>query len=410
MKVLGLIAEYNPFHFGHKYHLDKSMEITNSTHSIAVMSSSFVQRGEPSIVDKWTKAKMAIDNGVDLVIELPFVYSTQTAELFAFGAVNLLDKMNVVDSLCFGTEIGELEPLQELAHIFVDEPPFYRAQLKHFLSLGFSFSVSRSKAIDEYFDSQERDNSTILKGSNNILAIEYLKALYKLNSTIDPVTIKRSGNNYKDTEILEGFASATSIRKNIFETGLTSVEKLLPKESFNALREYKDLYNTFNRIENYQDIFNYLLRTTNPDQLKELLHMETGLENRILKISETSLDITQILKGITTKRYPLTKIQRIFIHMLNNINGETINQLYSSTPAYIRVLGSNKNGFEILNKIKQNSNLVIINKFADYKNLNNSTIDKFLTFEEQATNIFFLGIHSELPLVNLDYKTTAYFK
>ena len=410
MKILGLITEYNPFHFGHKYHLDKSMEITNSTHSVAVMSSSFVQRGEPSIVDKWTKAKMAIDNGVDLVIELPFVYSTQTAELFAYGAVNLLDKTNVVDNLCFGTEIGELVPLKELAHIFVDEPPLYRKHLKHFLSLGFSFSVSRSKAIDQYFNIQDKDYSRILKGSNNILAIEYLKALYKLNSTIEPVAIKRMGSDYKDIEILEGFASATSIRHKIFETGLRSVENLLPKESFNALEEYKNLYNNFNRLENYQDIFNYLLRTINPNELKELLHMEAGLENRILKISETSLDINQILKNIATKRYPLTKIQRIFIHMLNNINGETINQLYSSSPEYIRVLGSSKKGFEILNKIKGNSNLAIVTKYADYKSLKNLIIDEFLTFEEQATNIFFLGIQSDLPLVNLDFKTTAYLK
>ena len=410
MKVLGLITEYNPFHFGHKYHLEKSMEITNSTHSIALMSSSFVQRGEPSIVDKWTKAKMAIDNGVDLVIELPFVYSTQTAELFAYGAVNLLDKMNIVDSLCFGSEAGELEPLEKLAHIFVDEPPVYRAHLKHFLSLGFSFSASRSKAIDEYYNSQEGDNSTILKGSNNILAIEYLKALYKLNSNIKPVAIKRIGSNYKDIETIEGFASATSIRNKIFENGLISVESLLPKESFNALKEYKALYNTFNRLENYEQIFNYLLRTTNPDQLKELLHMEAGLENRILKTSEISLDINSILKSITTKRYPLTKIQRIFIHMLNNINGKTINQLYGATPAYIRVLGSNKKGFEILNKIKANSNINIITKYADYKNLNHPIIDRFLAFEEKATNIFFLGTQSELPIVNLDFTTTAYFK
>lgn len=410
MKVLGLITEYNPFHFGHKYHLEKSMEITKSTHSIAVMSSSFVQRGEPSIVDKWTKAKMAIDNGVDLVIELPFVYSTQTAELFAYGAVNLLNEINVVDSICFGTEIGELEPLQELAHIFVDEPPVYRAHLKHFLSLGFSFSVSRSKAIDKYFNSQEGDNFIILKGSNNILAIEYLKALYKLNSSINPVAIKRLGSNYKDIEILEGFASATSIRNKIFKTGLSSVESLLPKESYKALNEFKSLYSNFNRLENYQDVFNYLLRTINQDQLKELLHMEPGLENRILKTSEIFLDINQILKNITTKRYPLTKIQRIFIHMLNHMNGETINQLYSFTPEYIRVLGSNKKGFEILNKIKQNSDLNIITKYADYKRLNNNIINRFLAFEEQATNIFFLGIDSETPLINLDFKTTAYFK
>ncbi len=410
MKVIGLITEYNPFHFGHKYHLEESKKITDSTHSIAIMSGSFVQRGEPSIVDKWTKAKMAIDNGVDLVIELPFVYSTQTAELFAYGAVNILDKINVVDSLCFGTELGELEPLKELAQIFVDEPAPYRAHLKHFLSLGFSFSVSRSMAIEQYFNLKNSNNSIILKGSNNILAIEYLKALYKLNSNIKPVAIKRMGSNYKDMEVLEGFASATSIRSQIFQSGLTSVESLLPKQSFIALREYKDLYNNFNSLDNYQDILNYLLLTITPCELKEFLHMEPGLENRILKISETSKDINQILRSITTKRYPLTKIQRIFVHMLNNINGQTINQLYKNTPEYIRILGSNKKGFEIINKIKRNSNIQIITKYSDYKCLNNTEINNFLFFEEKATNIFFLGICKDRPLINLDFLTTPYIK
>ncbi len=412
MKVIGLITEYNPFHFGHKYHLEESMKLTNSSHSIAIMSGSFVQRGEPSLIDKWTKAKMAIDNGVDLVIELPFVYSTQSAEQFGFGSVSILNKTNSVDYLCFGTELGELNPLKELAQLFVEEPQLYRDALKHFLSLGFSFSVSRSKAVEKYFDSNinQNSNSHILKGSNNILAIEYLKALYKLNSNIIPIAIKRLGSDYNDLEFHKGFASASGIRTKIFEDGLSSVQNLLPQESFNALDQYEKKYNYFNRIENYEEIFNYLLRTTDVNKLKGLMNIETGLENRILKIGELSNNINHIMKSITTKRYPLTKVQRIFIHLLNNLDSDTIKELCINEPQYIRVLGSNKKGFEILNKIKKNSNLTIITKYADYKSLNNSVINQFLSIEEQATNLYFLGIKSDFPIVNQDYVTTAYIK
>lgn len=152
MKVLGLITEYNPFHFGHKFHLDTAKEITGAEYSIAIMSGSFVQRGEPSIVDKWTKAKMAIDNGVDLVIELPFIFSTQSAELFAYGGVALLHGLKIVDYLVFGSELGSLDYLKEIATILVEEPPYYKKSLKNYLDMGYSFSVSRSNSLEDYFN------------------------------------------------------------------------------------------------------------------------------------------------------------------------------------------------------------------------------------------------------------------
>lgn len=412
MKVLGLITEYNPFHFGHKYHLEKSMELSKCTHSIAVMSGSFVQRGEPSIVDKWSKAKMAIDNGIDLVIELPTVYSSQSAELFAHGAVHLLDSTNVVDYLCFGTEIGELNTLEKLAKIFVEEPPLFKSHLKYFLSLGFSFSVSRSKAIEKYCLKANNENIdyNILKGSNNILAIEYLKALYRLNSQIKPIVIKRMGIDYKDLSTLENFSSATGIRNKIFQNGLSSVKDLLPLESIDVLKQYEKKYKNFNKMQNYEEIFNYLLRVTDMDKLNSLLHIEPGLDNRIIKMGKQSLNINEIISSITTKRYPLTKIQRVFIHLLINLDSSTITELYSEEIQYIRVLGSNKKGYEILNKIKENSKINVITKYADYQTLNNPVVNRFLSIEERATDIFFLGINSEIPLVNSDYTTTAYFK
>ena len=165
MKVIGLITEYNPFHLGHKYHLTMSKKLTNSDYSVAIMSGSFVQRGEPSLIDKWTKAKMAIDNGVDLVIELPFIFSTQSAELFAYGGIALLHSLNIIDYVAFGSELGSLSYLEEIAQILVDEPPSYKERLKKYLKEGNSFSVSRSIALEDYFNQckSNRKNSIHVK-------------------------------------------------------------------------------------------------------------------------------------------------------------------------------------------------------------------------------------------------------
>ena len=187
MKVVGFITEYNPFHYGHKYHLEQSINITGATHSLAIMSSSFVQRGEPSIVDKWTKAKIAIENGVDLVIELPFIYAAQSAELFALGGIKIMEALKIVDYISFGSEVGNLEPLQYVADILIDEPSEFKINLKNYLNLGMSFPSARSLAIKDYLSqnsSLNHDYESILKQSNNILAIEYLKALKRLNSSI----------------------------------------------------------------------------------------------------------------------------------------------------------------------------------------------------------------------------------
>lgn len=225
MKVVGLITEYNPFHLGHKHHLDMSKNITKADYSIAIVSGSFVQRGEPSLVDKWTKAKIAIDNGVNLVLELPFIFSTQSAELFAYGSIALLNKLNIVDYVVFGSESNNLNFLNKIASILIEEPLCYKNSLKHYIDLGNSFPVSRSNALEDYFlkykikdkDSQSINNT--LKMSNNILAIEYLKALKNLNSKIKPITIQRIGSNYKDSLLNQDIASATSIRQTILNNG-----------------------------------------------------------------------------------------------------------------------------------------------------------------------------------------------
>ncbi len=378
------------------------------------MSGSFLQRGEPSFIDKWSKAKMAVENGVDLVIELPFIYSTQSAEFFAYGAVKLLDSLKVINYLSFGSEIGEIEELSDIASVLNLEPEDYLKNLKLNLSKGLSFSVSRSNAIEDYLFSKYPNTKTnynkILKQSNNILGIEYLKAIKKINSKIMPITIKRSGSGYKDLNLDGGFASATAIRHEILNNDLSSVKNIIPLESYNVLEEYLDKYSSFNHLENYEDILLYLLRTSSPTDINRLLNIETGLENRIIEKSFNYNSINELIDAITSKRYPRTRIQRIFIHLLNGLYLEDFNLLKAVYPSYIRVLATNKNGFSILNKIREKTNIPIVTKFSDYKNLKDEKVDKIIYYDKKSTDIFFLGIKNSKLLGNMDYYTSPYIK
>lgn len=414
MKTLGIIAEYNPFHYGHKHHLEQSMSKTNSDYSIAIMSGSFLQRGEPSFIDKWTKAKMAIDNGFNLVIELPFIYSVQSAEYFAHGGVKLLDCLNMVDYLSFGSESGKLDELSDIANILVEEAPFYIDALKYNLNKGLSFSVARSNAIEAYVDKKYpnhiKNYSNILKQSNNILAIEYLKALSRLNSSIKPITIKRIGSNYKDTSISNSFSSASAIRNLINVSGIESAKNLVPKSTYLALEEYLDKYKKFNSIYNYQEILLYLLRTSPPNKIKELLNIEEGLENRIIEKSFAFNNIANIIDEISSKRYPKTRIQRILVHLLHGLYKDDFIDAANRYPSYIRVLGMDFNGFKILNKIKTSSTIPIITKFANYKYLQDENVNKVINYDKISSDIFFMGLKTDQVLTNQDYIKSPYIK
>ena len=216
MKVLGIVSEYNPLHSGHAFHIRASVEKTGATHVICVMSGHFVQRGEPAVADKWVRAKMALLSGVDLVLELPVVFSCSSAELFAYGSVRTLHHTGVVACLSFGSEQGELGSLWRIASALYDEPAAYRELLKNYLGEGHSFAVAREKALTGYLRGLP-DN--IMSQSNNILAIEYLKALKGLRSSIQPTTIKRQGSAYQEAEIAPSFSSATSIRAFLQNNG-----------------------------------------------------------------------------------------------------------------------------------------------------------------------------------------------
>ena len=227
-RVLGIIAEYNPFHNGHMYHLEKAKEQSGAQYSICVMSGNFVQRGNTSILNKWKKAEMALKNGIDLVIELPTIYSVASAESFSLGAIKLLDSLKIVDAISFGAETDDFAALNNISNIAFEEPKKYKDLLNKELKKGISFPQARENALMLYLDDNKR-YANILNSPNNILAIEYLKSLKKIKSTIQPIPIKREKVYYNENTIVDEFASATAIRNLLKNKQFSEIRKVVPK-------------------------------------------------------------------------------------------------------------------------------------------------------------------------------------
>ena len=227
--ILGIVSEYNPFHNGHLRHLEISKGITKSDFTIAVMSGNFTQRGDVSLIDKWTKTEMALKSGIDLVIELPVVYALSSAENFADGAIKILNSLGIVDFLSFGSEIGEIAPINEVASILYKEPKELSGLINMQLKSGLSYPRARELAISQYFGSSKK-YSEILNNPNNTLGVEYLKALKKHRSPIHPLTIKRDYSDYNSKTIQNGIASATAIRTMI--QNKKSIKSVVPPETY----------------------------------------------------------------------------------------------------------------------------------------------------------------------------------
>ena len=234
--VLGIIAEYNPFHNGHLYQIEEAKRQTGAEYVVAIITGNFTQRGNTSLVNKWTKAQMALENGVDIVLELPTVYSISSAENFAQGAIKVLESLRIVDTLCFGTETGDFAALNNIANVLYHEPKEYSAILNHELGKGISYPKARENALMMYLNDIKR-YANILSGSNNILAIEYLKALKKLKSEIKPFPIERKKVYYNDEKIVDEFASSTAIRKLVALEQYDDLRKVMPRNSYMLLKE-----------------------------------------------------------------------------------------------------------------------------------------------------------------------------
>ncbi len=405
-RVLGIIAEYNPFHNGHMYHLQKAKEQSGAQYCICVMSGNFVQRGNTSIVNKWKKAEMALLNGVDLVIELPTIYSVASAEGFSLGAIKLLNNLKIVDAISFGTETSDFAALNNISSIVNEEPMKYKSILNSELKKGLSFPKARENALMLYLNDNKRYDN-ILNTPNNILAIEYLKALKKIKSTIQPIPVKREKVYYNDKVIVDEFASATAIRKLLKNEEFSEIRKVVPKSTYQILKKETELGNVVLDLSRYEKEIIYNLRRMTVSEIAELPDVNEGLEHSLKNAANYSNDITNLINIVKTKRYTVTRIQRILICALLGITKRDVGMAKKAEP-YIRVLGFNEKGKELISRInKQNPKATVITsvkKFQDKNNNNkNSKIYKrLLDIDIFSTNVYTMACKSE-SLANLDY-------
>nr|WP_314533126.1 nucleotidyltransferase [uncultured Fusobacterium sp.] len=374
--VVGLVVEYNPFHNGHLYHIQEIDKLFEDNIKIAVMSGDFVQRGEPSLLNKFEKTKVALSHGIDIVIELPAFYSCQSAEIFARGSVNILDKLSC-SHIVFGSESNDLDKLKRIATISLTKE--FELSLKGFLAEGFSYPTAFSKAL---FDEK--------LGSNDILALEYLKAIKVLNSKIIPHSIKREKTGYYDDE-KENFASASYIRKKILsldkdKINLSFAKDLVPKFSFDTLE--KNFFYLIS-LENFYDLIRYEI-LKNKEDLKNIQDMEVGLENRLYESALKNLDFNCFFNEILSKRLTISRLQRILLHILLGLTKDVTNNTKFSIP-FVKILGFSKKGQEYLNFLKKTDSYKENKILTSNRNLKEflNEEEKFLfEFNERCSQIY----------------------
>lgn len=382
MKAVGLVTEYNPFHNGHLYHLNKAMEITEADISVAVMSGDFVQRGEPAVLDKYTRTSMALNSGVNLVVELPVNYAVSSAESFAAGALKVLDYIKA-DSIAFGSESGNIERLSKLAHILCDNEDTLYKEISKYTANGISYAAARQKVVEKLTD---KDTAAMLTSSNNILAVEYLKAIIKNNYAIKPYTLQRQGDSYNDTDIRSEYASATALRENLkadniseyipVKAGLilsSNTNYIYPDDITEVLfTRLLDILFASNYDKNVfiENVMQY------PDVSKEiagrLYKSAMDMITRTVPQGAESKDnglfsFGSLCEHIKTKEVPLSRIKRALVRITLGFDKKHMEK-YANEP-YIRVLGFDKKGQEYLSYIRKTVEAPLITKTADYKEM-----------------------------------------
>ena len=439
MKTAGIIAEYNPFHKGHAYQIQYAKGKLGADYVVVAMSGDYVQRGTPALVSKYPRAEMALRCGADLVLEMPVSVSTSSAETFAMGGISLLDGLGVVDMLCFGSECGQISALKELASILIKEPEQYKKLLKTLLSQGLSFPAARSQALTEYFKNPRNfsgddfdgvltpllnEVTEILRTPNNILGIEYCKALLRLNSTIRPVTIRRKGMGYHDSALISPaqtsagscgeteFASASAIRKSLlhstgslsFPEGTSSVSDSerfgkiagqIPPEAFPVLEKVL-LKQRILTEDAFDSILGYRILKENVQELTSYLDMSESLAQRIVNQRNIFEGFSQFAALLKTRDITQTRIQRALLHLILDIHQ------VPSVVSYARVLGFRKESGALLKSIKEHSSIPVITRLADAKKSLHPQAFSLLSETTFASNLYesLLSQKSRTPFIH----------
>ncbi len=383
MKTAAIICEYNPFHNGHRLHIEKTREIIrqkfgDNTAILCVMSGNFVQRGDVAVLSKFARAEMAVRCGADLVIELPTPYAMATAEVFAHGAVSLIEKTNICDFLSFGSECGDVEKLTATAKLLISDA--FSDEVKKELTKGVSFAEARQQAVKTLCP----DLESVLSEPNNILAIEYLKALFRLESNITPITVKREGQSHDSPEN-DGspLSCASSIRRRLTDGDLADVKNSMPEDSYDILQREVAIGRAPVTAESLETAILSHLRRLTPDDFARLPDVSEGLHNRLYDAVQNTTCLDDAIACAKTKRYSYARIRRLYMSAFLGISGD----LYKDIP-YIRVLAFSNTGRTLLKNI--NSSVPVITKSASVRELG-ADAQTLFGFESRSTDIYSLA-------------------
>ena len=388
MQAVGIVAEYNPFHNGHLHHLQETKKLTNLP-VIAVMSGSFMQRGEPAFMDKWQRARLAVENGVDLVLELPATFSLRSAEFFARGAVNILKATGCVTHLSCGAESPNTG-FVKLASIITSEA--FQKELQSLIKTGLPYASAYEQTL------QALAGVEALNTPNDILALEYSKALQDTNIT--PIFIQREASNYNDANIEGSIASATAIRKAFSENNMDSLKKAVPQNVWQALEKHEAINEKL-----LWNLISYRLRLLTPSEIANCCQCTEGLEN-LLKQAAICTTLEEAVTLCSNKRYPATRIRRLFMQLLLDKERSYLEQ---AEPAYIRVLAFNDEGRQLLKIMKETATLPIITKLG--KNPSNGQSLAFtqqLELELAASDVLALLQNTPAP-IGSDFLNSPYY-
>ena len=362
MKITGIIAEYNPFHNGHLYQIRKAKEITGADHIIVVMSGNHMQRGTPALIDKYSRAKMALSGGADMVIELPTCYATASAEYFAMGAISILNQLGCVDSVCFGSESGDITMLSKIAHALVDESEDFVQSLKTKLKNGDTYPVARNAALAETINGFTTFD-TILGFPNNILGIEYIKAIIRQNSSIKPYTNTRIGSDYHSYKLAENFSSAISIRQSLsLQDNLDMIQSQIPALAFDLMKE--DFHKTFPvYASDFSSMIKFKLLKERGQGFTQYFDVTQAISDKLEKEMFSMQSFDDFCDILKSKDITYARISRCLSHILLDIKAEDV-QLFKENGItfYARVLGFNSKADALTKTLKSHTSIPLITK------------------------------------------------
>ena len=384
---LCIISEYNPFHFGHLYHLNESVSQTNADFKVAIISGNFVQRGEPSIINKWEKTKVALAAGFDLVVELPTLYAISSAENFASGSIKIADQIGS-DFISFGTESGDLEKLKELSSLINKNEKEYVAKVRGKIAEGFSYPKSQELVIDEMFG----DEFAGVCKPNNILGLEYLKSLDAISSDIVPITVKRDF----------GKSSSSDVRALIRASGFNveDLRGMIPDFSYDVLAENIENGNAVLSLRAFEKEIIYILRTIDNERLKDIPDVPENMLSNLKKVACSTNSLDELIAALKNKSITQARIQRILLYVLLGITKSDMELSKRITP-YVRVLGMSEFGKMVLSGLSKDVNVVTSVKGFE-RNCGDSDLLRMLEIDKMATDVYTLA-YTKGSVANLDY-------